>query len=483
MRIARATSLFLCVALVACAAPVPTEPVQPASNEAASQAGDQKLRLTGIVRVPSEYSAPSVRAWTLMQTKPNEKAIIDTNNRPAGGETAIIDTNNRPAGGETAIIDTNNRPAGGEKAIIDTNNRPAGGETAIIDTNNRPVAIVEPIFLKGDRPLSKARVYLADAQGAPLPDLPMVMTDESGAFSFPWFPQGYTVMAVAQARNSAGRLAEFKTLVRAGENRTAAVDAGSTMATEAVLREGKGKLGVFDGEQFERLRGQMNADVEKNGAPDLTDEKAVGERIDRLTSSVSALRDEVEALKAEMQKNNQNMEALLEALKDRPAPQYAPPDSELSPRPAPQYAPPGSELSPRPAPEYQPPGSELSPRPAPEYQPPGSELSPRPAPEYQPPGSELSPRPAPEYQPPTPTPTATANARSTPTPTPIARPTPTPAPTARPTPTPTPTPAPTARPTPTPTPTPAPIARPTPTPTPAPVTRSTPTPTPEPVRR
>ncbi|MEB3327789.1 MAG: hypothetical protein VKQ33_01005 [Candidatus Sericytochromatia bacterium] len=393
--------LLLGAALVACAGQPPASPGGQPEVVTPAAAG---VRLTGLVRVPVAYAGSAKRAWALRQAGPTTS-----------------DGTGRPAGIVEPIFDGTGRPAGIVEPIFDGTGRPAGIVEPIFDGTGRPAGIVEPIFLPGDRPLGNAVVYLADAQGAPLPDLPMTVSDADGAFAFPWVPRGFTVMVVAQARDQAGKLAQFKTLVRPGETPVAALDAGSTLAAEALLRDGAGRLGGFDAARFERLRGQLNADIQQRGAPDMTDEEAVAARLDKLVEAVADVEADVKALKAEMQRTNEQLGDLIAALKEQPSPQLAPPNAEVSPRPAPQYEPPTTEVSPRPAPQYEPPTTGVSPRPAPQYEPPTT---------------EVSPRPAPQYEPPRETPTPTPPARPTPTPTPLTRPTPTPTPLARPTPTP-----------------------------------------------
>ncbi|MEB3222354.1 MAG: hypothetical protein VKS61_09785 [Candidatus Sericytochromatia bacterium] len=400
--------LLLGAALAACAGQPPASPGGQPEAATPAAAG---VRLTGQVRVPVAYAGSARRAWALRQAGPTTS-----------------DGTGRPAGIVEPIFDGTGRPAGIVEPIFDGTGRPAGIVEPIFDGTGRPAGIVEPIFLPGDRPLGNAVVYLADAQGAPLPDLPMTVSDADGAFAFPWVPRGFTVMVVAQARDQAGRLAQFKTLARAGETPAAPLDAGSTLAAEALLRGGAGRLGGFDAARFERLRGQLNADIQQRGAPDMTDEQAVVARLDKVVKAMADVEADIEALKAEMQRTNQQLGELMAALKARPAPQYATPTTEASPRPAPQYATPTTEVSPRPAPQYAPPTTEVSPHPAPQYAPPTTEVSPRPAPQYAPPTTEVSPRPAPQYEPPGETPTPTPLARPTPTPTPLARPTPTPTP-------------------------------------------------------
>jgi len=175
-----------------------------------------------------------------------------------------------------------------------------------------------------NQPLAGTEVYLADGEGKPLPGLRPVMTNERGEFEFPGVPEGYTYMVVARARSKAGKPVQFKTLVRGKEGR-GDIDPASTLAAEAITEGAGPDLGQLDPERFRKVRDTIREDLAKGGTPDLGDREAVKARIGKLKEQYSELRQDVDALRTEMQQAKAMIEALRKELAARsPEPSLPP---------------------------------------------------------------------------------------------------------------------------------------------------------------
>ena len=107
-----------------------------------------------------------------------------------------------------------------------------------------------------NRPLAHAWVVLADADGFPVVNSPVVRTDAAGNYRFPRLPVGRTYHVVALVNTPEGKLGELGTLVRSGEGGGVSdITPATTLAALAFTRGDQGKgvkaLGQLDGKAFQ----------------------------------------------------------------------------------------------------------------------------------------------------------------------------------------------------------------------------------------
>ncbi|MEB3198271.1 MAG: hypothetical protein VKP62_13805 [Candidatus Sericytochromatia bacterium] len=150
-----------------------------------------------------------------------------------------------------------------------------------------------------ERPLSGARVYLADAEGRALPGLPEGRTDSNGRFVLKKVPVGLTYVVVAEAASQNGKVARLTSLASThGGEADVRIGLGTTMVTAALLSEASQGLGRIDNREMQAVAATVERQLDLARLPDLTDTRAVAEAAQAM---VAASR-EVQAQLAPLQK-------------------------------------------------------------------------------------------------------------------------------------------------------------------------------------
>lgn len=143
-----------------------------------------------------------------------------------------------------------------------------------------------------------AEVYLADAQGRPLPGAVVVRTDAQGQAVIQNPPADRTVVVAARVTSTAGKEARLMTLAHATQPKTtASVDLASTLVSLGTVRDVSGDVGKVDIDAFESATAAADQVLKADRLPDLTDTAALLAEIDRLTAEVADLKKALEAVK------------------------------------------------------------------------------------------------------------------------------------------------------------------------------------------
>ncbi|MEB3196378.1 MAG: hypothetical protein VKP62_04165 [Candidatus Sericytochromatia bacterium] len=187
---------------------------------------------------------------------------------------------------------------------------------------------VETVAVEG------ARVFLSDASGQPIPDVPAVKTDADGRFRLPRVPSGLTFLVAAEVPTATGKTAAFRSLVRVGEvGATTQIDPASTLVTGHLV-EGlpRGELGDLNPVQFQRATEATAARLNPESLPDFSDPAAVRGLMKQLSEEVAELRDQL----SELRRALSDLQATVTALQDGPASATqvsAPPGADKTPAP------------------------------------------------------------------------------------------------------------------------------------------------------
>ncbi|MEB3223142.1 MAG: carboxypeptidase-like regulatory domain-containing protein [Candidatus Sericytochromatia bacterium] len=149
----------------------------------------------------------------------------------------------------------------------------------------RLLAVGEP-----ERPLSGARVFLADPMGRALPGLPPVRTDGGGQFSLRRVPAGLTYVVVVEAPTRAGKVARLTSLASTHAGAAVVrVGLGSTMVTAAMVADPARGMGRVDNGALQAMAMQVEQQLDLAKLPDMTDATAVKEAAQALMASDPAL--------------------------------------------------------------------------------------------------------------------------------------------------------------------------------------------------
>jgi hypothetical protein len=212
-------------------------------------------------------------------------------------------------------------PTGGGNVI------PTGGGN-LIPTGGGHYAL---LGLENDT-LGGAKVYLADAGGAPIPGLPAVTTDANGVYTIPNVPAGFTFVVAVEVPTKDGKTAVYQTLVRSTPlGATADIDAASTLVSASVVRDVKGgNLGDVNPAKF-RTAQQTAADaLTPDALPDFTSRADVLARIDALAAGLSALKQSIDDLRQDISDIKQSLEDIKAQLAKQAAQQQASPTPILT---------------------------------------------------------------------------------------------------------------------------------------------------------
>jgi sugar lactone lactonase YvrE len=166
-----------------------------------------------------------------------------------------------------------------------------------------------------DAPVRGARVFLADAQGRPLPDSPTAVTAADGSYKLEGVPTGITHVVVAEVPAAQGRTGLFRTLAVAGAGGEATtIDAATTLVSAYVTQGSNGpRLPVSDTAAFRTAVDATAKKITRENLPDFTDEAAVRRAVDRLLAEVGELREAFGSLRREL---NDKLDKLQETLND-----------------------------------------------------------------------------------------------------------------------------------------------------------------------
>lgn len=229
----------------------------------------------------------------------------------------------------------------------------------------------------GGQSVQGVRVFLADASGRPIPDIPDAITDENASFELLQVPADDTFVIVAEVPTAEGKSAQLRTVARVGKyGATTSLDAASTLVSFNVL-EGLpgGALGNFNPTKFESAVQATERNLRPDNLPDFTDILAIKSRMNELAQAVAELRDLLGAIRSELAE----LRSAVESLKpESPAPSAVPapaatpapavPDKVVPPPQNTPSAPPSSLVSvPSPPPPQK--EAEQTPEPLPEKTP------------------------------------------------------------------------------------------------------------------
>ncbi len=141
----------------------------------------------------------------------------------------------------------------------------------------------------GEAPLAGARVYLAGADGLPIPDYPEAVTDADGRFRLAGIPTSGSFRLVAEA-SKGGKPVALSTLVELGAGETQAqIDAASTYVTTAVQAGLAGRTCAFDAATFNAARAKVQATFNAATPPDPSDPAAIMAAMTALSFQAPAL--------------------------------------------------------------------------------------------------------------------------------------------------------------------------------------------------
>lgn len=243
------------------------------------------------------------------------------------------------------LISNNSAGVGGKSGLISNN---SAGSTGARTGGFRVQALSQ-------NALARTEVFLADASGKPIPDLPSAVTDANGNFKFDNVPPGFTLMVVAKGKNrDDGKDAQLKTIVKTdAAGATADISAASTLVTAFVAKDKQGALGSFSATQFEAAVQTTGKHLSDSNLPNFAEPALVVAKMESLSNEVSALRTQLTGLKEELSKANATIEQLqaeIEALKAGGSAPSGVTPSDSGPAPVASFAP----ASPLPSPTADP---------------------------------------------------------------------------------------------------------------------------------
>jgi sugar lactone lactonase YvrE len=199
-----------------------------------------------------------------------------------------------------------------------------------------------------ETPVRGARVFLADAQGRPLPDGPTAVTGADGGYRLEGVPTGITHVVVAEVPAEQGRKGSFRTLAVAG-GEAAPIDAATTLVAAYITQGSDGpRLPANAPAAFRTAVDATAKKITRDNLPDFTDEAAVRRAVDRLLAEVAELREAFGSLRRELNDKLDKLQETLNELvgKQSPSPGAPSPTAgALSPSPG-MTSPPGSTPSP-----------------------------------------------------------------------------------------------------------------------------------------
>ena len=153
------------------------------------------------------------------------------------------------------------------------------------------------------QPLAGAEVFLAGADGQPLPDIPSAVTDAQGRFRLAGAPSAETVTVQVRVKNKAGAATTLMTLVRpTAAGATANVSIGTTCVAVAVLDGQGGNLGEFNPAKFQSAVDTTDKELTPETWPDPADRQAILAAMSRLEAKIDLLQSTLDEIRGELQR-------------------------------------------------------------------------------------------------------------------------------------------------------------------------------------
>lgn len=188
-------------------------------------------------------------------------------------------------------------------------NHAAGGFSILAATGQAPAKRLQGLETQA---VKGVRVFVADAAGRPIPDIPESQTDDSSQFQLNRVPLDETFVIIAEIPTTGGKRAQLRTVVQVGKyGATTLLDAASTMVSFNVL-EGLpgGALGQFNPVKFENAVQATDRNLTPEILPDFTDNLAIKARMDELADAITELRDLLSDIRRELAELKTAVEAL-----------------------------------------------------------------------------------------------------------------------------------------------------------------------------
>lgn len=202
-----------------------------------------------------------------------------------------------------------------------------------------------------DAPVANCDVFLADAAGDPLPDLPTVETDASGNYAIPNVPANFTYVVAARVHSGSSDQGELETLVKASPlGSSADISLASTLVSASVVDGLKGSLGELNPVAFKQAIRGVGPHCLDGGLPDVSDHAGLVRRMKGLSAQLSDVQSALDDMRQDLQDIKTSLDQLHQQVDELQNGQQTPPptdepwpnDSGYYPSDSPSYWPDGS---------------------------------------------------------------------------------------------------------------------------------------------
>lgn len=320
--------LALLATLSACTG-TPVAPAGPAAGQTGTSGttvappGANRTTITGAVKLPSTMVAAG--AMNLVAAGSMNLVAAGSMNLIAAGGMNLV------AAGSMNMV-----AAGSMNLVAAGSMNQGGGPAGLVAAGSMNYDLLGIV----NEPRGGVVVFLCDALGRPVPGLPPVSTDASGAYQIPNVPAGFTLSVNALVPYVDGSRGLLASLVHTGDAGGADIDAGTTVTSiRACSGRPNADLGDFDQARFRAASDATLEALTEGTTPDFRDLWKAASRAGQLEGEVKGLGDRLPPLREELATDPTSVD-LLHRVVGAPAPSpvtvVLPPSS---PKPTPEPTP------------------------------------------------------------------------------------------------------------------------------------------------